>query len=508
MYKIFNLKFKIFSMFILIYTLLLSISVVDKNARIKFILNEEIQNLETHYKIIQNYFFVDASSIKEVLQKDSKVIEIFSKAQTASKEQKDLLREELFNYLTPIYNRVSKRGVSQFHFVFPNNRSFLRMHNSDIYGDDLTNIRYSFVYANKEQKDIWGFEQGKCTHNFRYVFPFYDEQNRHIGAVETSLSVEFIQNKLINISKLHSHFLVKKKMVDAKYLSSKYAQSIEHKDYLFRVIDTQYTEKIDKVEINFLEPLKDAIDKKVSLKKPFALYKNIDKTTKVVTFLPIKNIKDKKIVAYLVSYTDNNNIYEIYFHFKVFIVTMFFVFVFLSYFAYINLKRKDELKELANRDQLTNLYNRRYFYNVVQNIISLAKRESKELSVLMIDIDKFKNINDSYGHAKGDIVIKSLASILLEHTRDSDIVSRVGGEEFVILLTNTSKDTAFKVANKIREFTEQQSIKIDNKRDINFTISIGVDSVNIKDEKYIDEALSRADKALYKAKDGGRNRVC
>ena len=169
---------------------------------------------------------------------------------------------------------------------------------------------------------------------------------------------------------------------------------------------------------------------------------------------------------------------------------------------------EDKLKEIANRDQLTNLYNRRYFFDVVQNIISLAKRENKPLCIMIIDIDKFKTINDTYGHGNGDFVLNKLASILLEHTRDSDIVARIGGEEFVVLLNNTSKNMAFEVADKIREYTEKQIIKIDANTVINLTVSIGVDSVNTIDEKYIEKALSRADKALYKAKDSGRNKVC
>jgi len=169
---------------------------------------------------------------------------------------------------------------------------------------------------------------------------------------------------------------------------------------------------------------------------------------------------------------------------------------------------EEELKELAIRDPLTTLYNRRYFFDIGQNVISLAKREHTPLSVMMLDIDEFKNINDTYGHGTGDSAIKCFAAILIEHTRGSDIIARIGGEEFAVLLTNTPKDIAFEIAHKIREFTQNQVIKIDEAKSINFTVSIGVDSVNAKDEKHIEEALARADKALYKAKNSGKNRVC
>jgi diguanylate cyclase (GGDEF)-like protein/PAS domain S-box-containing protein len=168
---------------------------------------------------------------------------------------------------------------------------------------------------------------------------------------------------------------------------------------------------------------------------------------------------------------------------------------------------EDEILELAHRDQLTNLYNRHYFYNVVQEIISLAKREKKPLSVMMIDIDKFKNINDTYGHKNGDIVIKSLANIMLKTIRASDIVARVGGEEFVILLPNTSSTDAVTLANKLRKNVQNHLVQFENNVNINITVSIGVASVFVEDEVTIDKALARADEALYRAKEDGRNNV-
>jgi diguanylate cyclase (GGDEF)-like protein/PAS domain S-box-containing protein len=168
---------------------------------------------------------------------------------------------------------------------------------------------------------------------------------------------------------------------------------------------------------------------------------------------------------------------------------------------------EDEVLELAHKDQLTNLYNRHYFYGIVQEIISLAKREKKPLSLMMIDIDKFKNINDTYGHKNGDIVIQTLATIMLKNTRASDIVARIGGEEFVILLPNTSTDDAVILADKLRKKVEKHSIQLEGHKEIHITISIGVDKVLVEEEVTVDKALARADEALYRAKQSGRNNV-
>ena len=171
------------------------------------------------------------------------------------------------------------------------------------------------------------------------------------------------------------------------------------------------------------------------------------------------------------------------------------------------IQAQEKLEELANTDQLTKLYNRHYFYNIAQEIVNLTIREKTSLSVMMIDIDKFKNINDTYGHANGDIVIQSLAKIMVKNTRKSDIVARIGGEEFVILLPNTSKKDTIILAHKLRKIVEDYLIISKDNKKINFTISIGVDGIDIENETNIDQALFRADKALYKAKENGRNKV-
>ncbi|MEA3513117.1 MAG: GGDEF domain-containing protein [Campylobacterota bacterium] len=157
---------------------------------------------------------------------------------------------------------------------------------------------------------------------------------------------------------------------------------------------------------------------------------------------------------------------------------------------------------------MTKLYNRRYFTKTSEHILDLAKREKQNLSVIMIDIDKFKNINDTYGHSIGDEVIVELANILKTQDRKSDIVCRYGGEEFVILLPNTSLEGASVVANKIRELVENSVVTLSDDNKLKFTISLGVSQVDVENEINIELALKRADEALYEAKNSGRNKVC
>ena len=165
-------------------------------------------------------------------------------------------------------------------------------------------------------------------------------------------------------------------------------------------------------------------------------------------------------------------------------------------------KSKDVLKEMSIRDALTNLYNRRELMIVSKQFIE----DNTSFSLIMFDIDKFKNINDNYGHTVGDDIIVLFTNIIRENIRDDDLAFRFGGEEFVIILPNTTKAKAYNIASRIREVTNKKRIPIDDKDIVSFTISGGV-SILSKDDKSLEEVIKRADEALYRAKNSGRNRI-
>jgi len=166
------------------------------------------------------------------------------------------------------------------------------------------------------------------------------------------------------------------------------------------------------------------------------------------------------------------------------------------------------LKELSLIDHLTKLYNRRYFLQTSEHIFELTKRKGDALSVMIMDIDYFKNINDTYGHATGDKVLIYFSNELKHLSRKSDIVSRWGGEEFVMLLQDTDSTGAWLISEKIRIAIENLVIPLEDKKELKCTVSIGCTQVNILSDYTIEDSLSRADGALYEAKSGGRNMVC
>lgn len=166
----------------------------------------------------------------------------------------------------------------------------------------------------------------------------------------------------------------------------------------------------------------------------------------------------------------------------------------------------DKLYQQATRDPLTGLSNRNYFRNELKKFVSLSARYNRALSVIMLDIDFFKKINDTYGHDVGDNVLKGVAEILMRHVRTHDVAARFGGEEFVMLLPETSLGGAVVVAERIRTAVENVDFNSAGCRH-NVTISIGV-AEYLGDGTDVEEVIKKADEALYKAKSSGRNRVC
>ena len=159
----------------------------------------------------------------------------------------------------------------------------------------------------------------------------------------------------------------------------------------------------------------------------------------------------------------------------------------------------------ANRDYLTGLYNRRYFFKEINEYVEDIKESGEKFAIAMIDIDHFKNVNDTYGHDIGDKVIVTLADILRSSTSPKDVVARFGGEEFCIVLKNINRYSAQDILARIHSEVENYSFQVDKEQFITFTISIG--AVLFNEEETLEEAINEADMMLYKAKNEGRNRL-
>lgn len=169
------------------------------------------------------------------------------------------------------------------------------------------------------------------------------------------------------------------------------------------------------------------------------------------------------------------------------------------------LKLQTELEQQAHIDSLTAIPNRRFFCERLETEIIRARRYARPLSMLLFDVDRFKLINDRYGHQIGDQALMQVAAITRQTIRDCDVVGRLGGEEFAVILPETNSANAFRAAERLRFVIESSAVLIDEGRSVTLTVSVGVTTFD--DSTTAQEALTQADTAMYAAKRSGRNRA-
>ncbi len=165
-----------------------------------------------------------------------------------------------------------------------------------------------------------------------------------------------------------------------------------------------------------------------------------------------------------------------------------------------------KMAQMATRDELTGLYNRRYFMEALEREVARARRYGSELVICMVDLDHFKQVNDTYGHPAGDRVLAEIGRMLKEYIREGDLLCRYGGDEFSVILPNTDAQKAQVVSDRFREILEGHQFT-HNSSPFNITVSVGIASHDSTTCQFPLQLLERADQALYQAKAGGRNQV-
>lgn len=438
-----------------------------------------------------------------------KVLQVMSEADNTT--NRDALRKELYHLLQPTYKLLKGAGIRQLHFHLRGNISFLRFHKPKKYGDSLKGVRYSIDLVNKTKKVVRGFEEGRIFNGFRNVYPLFYE-GKFVGTVEISFSIRAIAQILLREEKNFYGLLIEKKLVDTKVWNENhkyYLSSALSAQYLWdkKAFDTLYKtdEDLQQVKLRSIEKLlsKKAI-KKFKSGKDFLVPFAYENKNYIAIFHVLSNVAQER-VGYIVSFKESRFFKQIRKQREINYVLMLGLNFFWALLLFLFLKKEHDIKEMlrtkSNYDPLTNLLNRRGFEIAYKALSETHQREQSAFSLLFVDIDFFKKINDTYGHDVGDLVLKHLAELLHNSLRSSDIVARWGGEEFVILLNDDNAAKAKDVAEKLRF-----KIENDTHEELpSFTVSIGVAEGQIEND--IDKVLKHADEALYRAKESGRNRV-
>lgn len=478
----------------------------------KDILLQNNKEFQTHLNFANNYLTDVSKVFYEVeVQNDQETANILYKAdRTTDKSILAKLRHQLYNKYIATYKLMKEHDVRQFHFHLANGISFLRFHKPEKFGDPLFEVRPALTYVYKTKKAVHCFEEGRIFNGFRNVYPLFKDKT-FVGTVEISYSFDALQEKISHVDGSYSFLLMKTDVIKKKVFAQEQS-NYEKSEFSGFAYDKSTLKASKLMTLKQLMAANGKISSKVKEKLQEAELFSIEFRDKeiqsnsyfVVDFIPLYNLQHEN-VGYIVNYRispllnllkDKAMLFFILLSVAAGLVS---IVIFLVLF--LQSKRVNKIYELAARDPLTNIYNRKGLFDILKQKIGEVHRYERALSVIFFDIDHFKQINDTYGHDAGDKVLIELSQMVSRGIRQSDIFARWGGEEFLIVLPETSKERAVMLAEKLRTTIENHSFgKIEN-----ITCSFGVTALQ-KDDS-LQSLLKRVDMLLYKAKESGRNKV-
>jgi PAS domain S-box-containing protein len=332
-----------------------------KNNRINSILDTHTKRIQTFYEILDYNQKTTAQVAFQETMENQQFLTLFEEANNYKNNNEhkslDILRKKAENLLEKKYQLYKEKGVLQYHFVFPDNTVFLRMHKTNKYGDNLNTIRSDFAYVNKNKKQIRGFAQGRTSHAFRNVYPVINKNGIHLGAVEISFSSDLLQRYFSNINKIHTHFLVRKDIFKSKAWSRddlllKYQPSAEHKNYMITLTGTHTVQQCIVENKKRLHENLELIDELVNKKQSFSVYTTKNKTPLVTSFYPIKHNISGEPVAWIVSYDPEPLINDAKFYSSLLLYLISFIVILVSFVIYYLLNQKQllnsKIKEKTN----------------------------------------------------------------------------------------------------------------------------------------------------------------
>ena len=332
----------LFLTFLVVQTTAMYIIKQSNLAKVETLKKHELVKIQMQYNSIISTFENLANTVFDGYINKPEII----------KSVKEQNREELYGLLQSHYKYLRSIDFKQIHFHTKDNKSFLRMHKPEKFGDDLTQFRYSVNYTNTYLKNIDGLEMGRVVPGFRFLYPLFDENNNHIGSVEASFGINAFTKTLKKLYDVKTNFILDKDLVKKEIFNSSsqyYEQSIESDDYLLvkNSIDNKILKNIDILKEAYNTKIKDQIKYDLSENKPFNINVKINGFQKIITFLPVKNIQNTHI-GYFTIYQNNEELVSLNKELTnryiiAFIIIMGFFFVLFREF-----RHKDSLKKDIN----------------------------------------------------------------------------------------------------------------------------------------------------------------
>lgn len=481
-------------------------------AVILFYFGSQIQNKSVFQERFTRITSISGDFYKYNIESDAKAIQAIMSSLRVNKEFAAVFstgdREHILNYVSPLYRELnSDYNITHFYFSDLDRVNIIRAHAPSRFGDTINRI--TTLNAESSLDISYGVELGKLgTLTLRVVSPWYSNEGEHIGYFELGMELDHIINRLKQVLGFDIELFIQKKYLNEE--AWKDGMNVLKRNINWEEFNNLVATKhiIHPVFRSFIQD--GNVDN--SFHKGAIISYEKEGSTFWLLSVPITDVDDQAIASLLIladTSFETNVAQETIL--KVSVAILFLVGLLLTLFlrqinkVIIDVSQDEQLlKTMASRDPLTNLFTRRVFNEHLKREILNAEKNNTSFSLALIDMDHFKNVNDTYGHNAGDIVLQKTGQHILSICRETDIACRFGGEEFVILVKSSNTVHIKLLVERIRKKIEDTPFDIGEKDSIYLTVSAGVSYYN----KATDDSLgmiSAADKALYTAKSNGRN---
>jgi diguanylate cyclase (GGDEF)-like protein len=439
-------------------------------------------------------------AIMSALKKDKQLEDLFQRQD----------RNQLLDYTRGLYTTLNHYyNITHFYFSTADRINLLRVHKPETHGDQIDRI--TTLRASATGKPSHGVELGVLgTFTLRVVMPWHDRETNHlIGYIELGMEIDHAIQWLSEVFNSKISVIISKQHLNRGNWES--GMKMLGRDANWERLENYVVSSIDQVIPEIVESF---LDDNLLIEREVQFVED-EKHSYWLLTVPIKVIEDNNI-AYMVLLSDASEDFRIdsktIFAVGVSVFSIAFILVMVFYWLIKRLSKKIEkdterLNELATTDSLTGLYTRRVFDRVIESEVLRSLRFHHDLSLVIIDIDHFKQINDRHGHPVGDQVLFALSNRISAAARKVDYCCRYGGEELAIILPETSLIEASEFGNRILKMISDYPIYLKNGTSIPVTVSIGIATCP-KHGDTVAHVVASADAALYQAKQNGRNHVC
>ena len=496
--KLNNVSILIFSSISLLLLWIISMNIIIKKNENKknSYLQAEINSFTSKMSSILGSYEYFSNSI--VNKKDPEFLKIIDESYGSNAFERKYLEQKAISLVSKNFYNFEELGLMQFNIYFPNGELFLSFPNN------FKNKKIPRL-PNTEKKFLKDFGETSFYAGYKYVNMLV-YKDKFIGTMEMFIPL----NSVLSIFKRYYPTVNVSYLIDEKHKLSDLKQylgqeHIETNKKLFGHTFINITQNNENLfngrEMAFFNDIKGDFFRNHKKNSAFSLIKKFNNKNFIIVFLPIK-LSEKDSLGYLIATYENIQYETIFKDQYIEIVLVNIIILGLLIFIFISMKDRNKFRTLSTTDYLTGAYNRTKFIEYANYELEKSKRYKTTFSILLMDLDLFKKLNDTYGHNFGDEVLRKVSCFIRNEIRETDLFARWGGEEFICLLPNTNVSDAFIVAEKIRSKVEQLTFS----KTVKVTLSIGLCEKEESDNT-IELINEKADLALYRAKREGRNKV-